>query len=205
MKTNERLEGVKHVLEYVTGFARPSPREALESVRARKPNLHRFKDDGATPNNAHCPLVHYKSVLDLRDAEDPAALFERLFACNGWRKSWRDGIYRYNHFHTRTHEVLGLARGEASVQFGGSSGKLIALKAGDAVCIPAGVGHRRRKASGDLLVVGAYPVYGDYDEPRPSDIDHDRAVAATLRVKAPLTDPVYGKSGPLVDLWRPLT
>jgi uncharacterized protein YjlB len=203
MATHETLEGVKHALEYMTRIGRPSRAEVEERVRRRKANLHRFKDDGATPNNAHCPLVHYKSVLNLDDARDPAAIFERLFASNQWRHSWRDGIYSYNHFHTRTHEVLGVARGSATVQFGGSTGKLIDVKAGDVICIPAGVGHRRRKATRDLLVVGAYPVYGQYDEPRPSEVDHDQALAATLRVKPPLTDPVYGKSGPLVDLWRP--
>jgi uncharacterized protein YjlB len=202
MPTNETVESFKHALEYITGFGRPSQGEIGERLRARKANLHRFKDDGRTPNNAHCPLVHYKSVLDLEAAPDPAALFERLFASNQWRKSWRDSIYPYNHFHTRTHEVLGFARGRARLQFGGTTGKLIEVKVGDVVCIPAGVGHRRRAASKDLLVVGAYPIYGQYDEPRPSQIDHDRAVAATLRVKPPLADPVYGKTGPLVELWR---
>jgi uncharacterized protein YjlB len=205
MRTNERLESVKHALEYVTGFARPSKDELKPRVRERKPNLHRFKDDGQTPNNAHCPLVHYKSVLDLEDASDPAALFERLFASHKWRRSWRNGIYRYNHFHTRTHEVLGFARGEARVQFGGAKGKAIAVQPGDVVCIPAGVGHRRLSSSKDLLVVGAYPPQGQYDEPRPSEIEHDAAVAGTLRVTPPQTDPVYGKAGPVVKLWRPLS
>jgi uncharacterized protein YjlB len=205
MRTHETLETVKHALEYMTGFGRPSANKLQKRVRQRKPNLHRFKDDGRTPNNAHCPLVHYKSVLDLTDAEDPAALFERLFASNKWGGSWRDGIYTYNHFHTRTHEVLGIARGHARVQFGGTNGKLIEVKAGDVIVIPAGVGHRRQSAGKDLLVVGAYPEDGDYDEPKPTEVDHDAAVAATLRVKRPKTDPVHGRKGPLVDLWRPLT
>jgi uncharacterized protein YjlB len=39
---------------------------------------------------------------------------EELFRQNGWRASWRDGIYDYVHYHSRIHEVLGVARGKAT-------------------------------------------------------------------------------------------
>lgn len=146
--------------------------------------------------------MHYRTPVALDARFDPAAIFERLFASNQWRGSWRDSVYPYNHFHTRTHEVLGIAHGQARVLFGGRHGRHLDLKAGDVVIVPAGVGHRRRKASADLLVVGAYPVYGHYDEPRPSEVDGDEARALIQRVKPPLTDPVYGNRGPLTKLWR---
>jgi uncharacterized protein YjlB len=147
------------------------------------------------------PLVHYHSPIALDPTFDPAAIIERVFASNQWRHSWRDSIYPYNHFHTRTHEVLGIAQGQVDVQFGGAHGKRLPLKSGDVVVIPAGVGHRRRKASGDLLVVGAYPDFGRYDEPRPREIDVAMARRAIASVKIPFTDPVYGKSGPLLAAW----
>ena len=133
---------------------------------------------------------------------DPAAVFEDLFAKHGWKDSWRDSIYPYNHFHTGTHEVLGIARGTASVRFGGGKGRVIDVKAGDAIVIPAGTGHRRLVKSKDLLVVGAYPRSGKYDEPRPAEVDHDEAVAKIAKVRLPQTDPVYGVLGPLKSLWR---
>ena len=68
--------------------------------------------------------------------------------------------------------------------------------------LPAGTGHRRIKASDDLLVVGAYPVAGRYDEPRPAEADHAAAVASIARVKLPRRDPVYGVKGPLLELWK---
>ena len=86
-------------------------------------------------NNPGLPLLIYWSVRQKRGL-DPAAIFETLFAANGWKGSWRDGIYDFNHFHTRTHEVLGIARGGARVQFGGLSGRTLTVKAGDVVRLP---------------------------------------------------------------------
>ena len=132
------------------------------------------------------------------DNFDPAAVFEELFARNGWRDSWRNGIYDYVHYHSRTHEVLGVARGHAKVRFGGERGKELRLKAGDVVVLPAGTGHQRLAGSKDLLVVGAYPPSGSCDECRTSAAEHDRALTT---VALPRKDPVYGRDGPLTRLW----
>jgi uncharacterized protein YjlB len=136
------------------------------------------------------------------DNFDPAAMFEELFARNGWRDSWRNGIYDYVHYHSRTHEVLGVARGHARVRFGGERGKELRLKAGDVVVLPAGTGHQRLAGSEDLLVVGAYPPSGSYDECRTSAAEHDRALTAIPKVALPRKDPVYGPDGPLTRLWH---
>ena len=50
-------------------------------MRARKPNLYRFKDDGETPNNPKWPLLIYRSPVDLRGEFDPAAIFEVSLEC----------------------------------------------------------------------------------------------------------------------------
>ena len=90
-----------------------------------------FKDDGVIPNHPKWPLFIYKSAVRLPGALDPAAVFEDLFRANGWGKSWRDSIYKYAHYHSRIHEVLGIARGSCTVQFGGTRGRAFNLKAGD--------------------------------------------------------------------------
>ena len=59
---------------------------------------------------------------------DPAAVLEDLFENNGWGNSWRDGIYDYVHYHSRIHEVLGIAGGAGKVQFGGKRGAHCALR-----------------------------------------------------------------------------
>ena len=195
-------ESLKRTFERVTGIGRPKRREARTSVRPRKAQATRFKDDGLIPNNPTLPFIRYRGVVALKDAADPAAVFEVLFEANGWGGSWRNGIYDYVHYHPRIHEVLGIARGRARVRFGGSKGKVVPLKAGDVAILPAGTGHQALSASKDLLVVGAYPARGQYDEYEGSEQERARAVSIIPKVPLPRTDPVYGPRGPLLALWR---
>ena len=160
------------------------------------PEEHRFADDGAGFPNSPLPLLVYRNALP----PDPAAM-ERAFAANGWSNGWRDGIFRYHHFHSIAHEVLGIAAGEARVAFGGPSGREMAVRAGDVVVIPAGVGHRNVGQSADLLVVGAYPGGADYDIRRGDPGERAAALHAVAAVPLPESDPLSGRGGPLPRLW----
>jgi uncharacterized protein YjlB len=113
------LETLKRIAERAAGLARPGQSQLTKLVRQRKAQTFRFKDDGIIPNHPRWPLVIYRSPVRLDDDFDPAAVFEDLFESNGWGDSWRDGIYDYVHYHSRIHEVLGIARGQGTVQFGG--------------------------------------------------------------------------------------
>jgi uncharacterized protein YjlB len=193
------LESIKHVAEKATGWKRPDRPNSL--VRERKPTSYKFKDDGLIPNHPRWRFLVYKKVVRLPGALDPAAVFEELFESNGWGDTWRDGIYDYVHYHSRTHEVLGIARGRAKVQFGGSKGRTLILSAGDVAVLPAGTGHRCLNASNDLLVVGAYPPTGAYDECT-SVADRKKALVSIPKTVRPRTDPVYGRDGALLQTWR---
>jgi hypothetical protein len=117
------VETLKKITEKATRWARPEQGELVKLVRARKGRTYRFKDDGIIPNHPRWPLVIYGGAVRLDDAFDPAAVFEELFERNGWADSWRNGIYDYVHYHSRIHEVLGIARGHGKVQFGGLKGR----------------------------------------------------------------------------------
>lgn len=156
-----------------------------------------FKDAGAIPNNPGLPLIWWQAALP--PAPGPEA-FEQLFARNGWTQSWRNGIFDYPHFHSTSHEVLGIARGSVRVRLGGATGTEVELQAGDAVAIPAGVGHQNLRASADLLVVGAYPSGAEVDLLRDAGADtqaRDRIAA----VPVPRSDPVEGEDGRLLRHW----
>src|SRR5262245_27434886 len=112
------LEDAKHIIGKATGRGHPDDLEAL--LLRRQPRTYKFKDDGLIPNHPRWPFVVYKRAVRLPRSLDPAAVFEDLFERNGWGDMWRDGIYDWVHYHSRTHEVLGIARGSAKVQFGGS-------------------------------------------------------------------------------------
>jgi uncharacterized protein YjlB len=195
------LEQIKKTVEKATGIGRPAAEDLAGLVKRRSARTFAFEDDGKTPNNPRQPLIVYRDVVHNDRSLDPAAIFEELFAAHGWKSAWRNGIYDFLHFHAVTHEVLGIARGEARVQFGGDKGRTLSVAAGDVVVLPAGTGHRRISSSDDLLVVGAYPDASDFDQHRPGAIDHREAVKRIAKVGVPAQDPVYGREGPLTELW----
>lgn len=141
------------------------------------PEIHHFSDDGRFPNST-LPLLVYRAVLP----PDPAAM-ERAFAANGWTNSWRNGIFDYHHFHSITHEVLGIAAGEAQVVFGGPLGEEATVRAGD------------------VLVIGAYPGGSECDVLNGNPAEYAGAVRAIAALPVPDSDPVSGRGGPLPRLW----
>jgi uncharacterized protein YjlB len=158
-----------------------------------------FADDGRIPNS-RLPVLLYRGVLNAR-SRDMAAAFEELFAAHDWHGAWRDGIYPFHHFHSTTHEVLGVARGWVEVRLGGEAGASLRLEAGDVVVIPAGVGHKHERSSASFLVVGAYPEGRDWDVCRGEPGDRARALTNLAVVPLPTTDPVHGAAGPLRAAW----
>jgi uncharacterized protein YjlB len=169
-------------------------------VRAVEATAHTFADDGTIPNNPALPFLVYPGALNL-PGDDPAAAFETLFERNGWGGSWRNGIYPFAHYHSTAHEVLGICRGEAKVRFGGNTGIVLNVRAGDVVVIPAGVGHQNLGSSADFLVVGAYPRGQRWDLCRGLAGERPQVLHNIARVPLPAADPVYGAKGPLVERW----
>jgi uncharacterized protein YjlB len=161
-----------------------------------EPLTFTFDDDGAIPNS-RLPLLVYRDAVPA-----DAAGIERVFAANRWPPAWRDGVHPFHHFHSSAHEVLGVARGEASVLFGGPNGKVLTVRAGDAVVVPAGVAHCNQGQSNDLLIVGAYPDNAQNpDLRRGKPAEHEAAKRAVNEVPLPPADPIEGIEGVLFRLW----
>jgi uncharacterized protein YjlB len=160
-----------------------------------------FTDDGDIPNHPHWPMIVYHDAVNEAEAAIASA-FETIFAHNGWGNGWRNGIFPFPHYHSNAHEVLGIARGEAVVRFGGGAGKELKVSKGDAVLLPAGTGHQRLQASADLLVIGAYPPGTDYDLKRSGEAEKTLIRERIRKVPKPSADPLAGTSGPMISLWR---
>jgi uncharacterized protein YjlB len=149
-------------------------------------------DDGLVPNNPALPLKVYRSAFATEAARAPEAIIAHL-AANGWGGAWINGIYDFQHYHATAHEVLVIAAGSADVQFGGPSGPLLTVAAGDAVLIPAGVGHCRRSSGASLVVIGAYPAgHEDVDLRRATASDRASALSLIKCVTRPPHDPILG-------------
>jgi len=161
-----------------------------------------FTDDGSVPNNPRLPFLHYRGGADLAGTPDPEEVIEKAFRDNGWGDLWRNGIYEYVHYHSMIHEAMGIARGRATVQFGGKNGREVKLGQGDVCVLPAGTGHQCLWASPDLVVIGAYPKTGKFDLCRGSKAEHAKALETIPKVPLPDTDPLFGREGPLRRLWR---
>ena len=171
-----------------------------ESVQPERLN---FKDDGIFPNS-FLPLLFYHQAI-ATEAKDPASIFEERFAENDWSNSWRNGVYSFSHYHSTSHEVLGVYSGAATLRLAGGHGKNVEVQAGDVIVIPAGVAHQNTGVSDDFGVVGAYPGGREWDllrglpGERPN-ADHNIAV-----LPMPDSDPIYGAEGPLRRIWNSLT
>lgn len=157
-----------------------------------------FTDDGIIPNS-RLPLLLYKHALD--PEEGLVTVMETLFAGNGWTNSWRDGIYPFHHYHSNTHEVLGIYRGFALLQLGGARGRKIMVQKGDVLVIPAGVGHKNLEDE-ELGVIGAYPNGAVPDLLKGLAGERPLADRHIAAVPLPVKDPYFGTEGGLQLIWQ---
>ncbi|HVW97179.1 MAG TPA: hypothetical protein VHA56_14505 [Mucilaginibacter sp.] len=132
-----------------------------------------LKDDGVFPNS-QLPVLFYEDVLNI-PALFPATHVKNLFSDNGWSNSWDDGIFTYHHYHSITHEVLGIYKGETTLKLGGES---------------------------DAGVVGAYPGGMNYDMNYGKPGERPGTDENIKEVPIPETDPVDGLKGSLQKLWQ---
>jgi uncharacterized protein YjlB len=73
-------------------------------LQKKEPELLYFKDDGLIPNSK-LPLLLYKNAFTARD-EKAASWLEQHFAQNNWSNSWRNGIFDFHHYQSKTNEAM---------------------------------------------------------------------------------------------------
>jgi uncharacterized protein YjlB len=159
-----------------------------------------LKDDGIFPNS-ELPVLFYKGVLSL-PALMPGYYIRRLFQKNNWTNSWRDGIYTHHHYHSITHEVIGVCQGQTTLLLGGDEGIKVNLEKGDVLVLPAGVAHKNLFAKDQIKCIGAYPEGKPYDMNYGSPSERPKADENIKNISLPQYDPVFGTQGPLELNWK---
>lgn len=158
-----------------------------------------LEDDGDIPNNK-LPLLLYRKAFNKQGPEG-ARWLEEHFAGNNWLNAWRNGVYSYHHYHSTSHEVLGVYAGSAKLHLGGEQGQKVDVEAGDIIVIPAGVGHKNLGSSQDFGVVGAYPNGSSYDLKTGKSGERPQADKNIAQVPVPSTDPLSGSKGGVAEIW----
>jgi len=170
---------------------------AEQAAEQANPEVLLLKRNGWMPNNELLPVLLYRNAFP--PARDLATEMETVFEKNGWPPQWRNGVYDFHHYHSTAHEVLGFAAGSARLVLGGEGGHELTVSAGDVALLPTGTGHCKLEASPDFLVVGAYPKGATWDICRTAP--DAAAIERMRRVAFPPSDPVSGRSDPLLRHW----
>ncbi len=165
-----------------------------------RPEKIYFEDDGVTPNNK-LPVLVYRTVFK-NTSKGCAQHFEQKFQENNLIGNWRDIVLTEDHYHSTTHEVLGVSRGSVRLHLGGKKGKVLEVSAGDVLVIPAGVAHRSLSNDHDYEVIGGYPDGLSWDMIFCESKKYSQAKKKIELLDLPATDPLFGENGPLLFLWN---
>jgi uncharacterized protein YjlB len=159
--------------------------------------MYYFDQNGSIPNHPYLPVLHYKKVFKNNENN-----IGKIFRANNWGNSWLNGVFDYHHYHSNSHEVLGIMNGSGLLLIGGEGGSKVIVNTGDVLLLPAGTGHKKLSATPDFQVVGAYPNGQSYNVKKEEEAYLEESIDEIEKAPFPKTDPVYGERGPLVKMWR---
>jgi uncharacterized protein YjlB len=164
-----------------------------------QPEKYYLNDDGIFPNSA-LPVLFYKQAIKIPNLF-PAIYLKSIFRRNNWRNAWDNGVFNYQHYHSITHEVMGVYAGGTIIELGGTFGITLYIEKGDVLVIPAGVAHRNLEFIKKFRVVGAYPDGRDFDMNYGKPGERPGTDEKIATVPVPLTDPLMGSKQGLPLLW----
>jgi uncharacterized protein YjlB len=183
-------------------MARTSTLRDLASLTVSR---HLIPARNLTPNTSlqNKPLLIYRSAFP-DSPSTTASTFESHFRSVGVvTPQWRYTMYTTSHFHSTTHEVLGIANGKARLCFGGEEnpGKVeTVVSRGDVLVIPAGVAHKLLEdLEGGFEMVGCYPPEKQWDMCYGKKGEEGK-VEGIKNMGWFERDPVYGEKGPVLDV-----
>ncbi|KAF7597613.1 hypothetical protein BBP40_000091 [Aspergillus hancockii] len=146
------------------------------------------------------PLLIYHGAFEA-SANELQAHLEKIGEVE---PQWVYTMYKQTHFHSTTHEILGVVSGRARLCFGGEANPdrfEPTVEKGDLIIVPAGVGHRLLDDLGpqSFKMVGAYPIGKQWDMCY-GQSDKEEQVKAIERLDWFHADPLYGADGPVLHV-----
>ena len=178
----------------------PSTPTPLSSLKV---STYQIPAHGLTPNTSilHKPLLIYHSAFPSSvTADQIESQLERVGVV---QPQWRYTMYSTSHFHSTSHEVLGIASGSANLCFGNEDNPKrveTVVKRGDVVVIPAGVSHRLLEdLEGGFSMVGSYPKGANWDMCYGREGEEEK-IEGIKKVEWFKRDPVYDDNGPALEV-----
>ena len=176
----------------------------LTPLKDLKVSKHLISAHGRIPNTSiqNKPLMIYHQAFN-PNKTSPSAIESHFQSIGVVEPQWRYTMYSTSHFHSTSHEVLGIAAGEAKLCFGHEDNpKKVeeVLRKGDVIVMPAGVSHRLLEDLSDgFSMVGCYPKGCNWDMCYGKKGEEGK-IDGIKRVEWFKRDPVYGDEGPVLDV-----
>ncbi|KAL1632464.1 hypothetical protein SLS56_003542 [Neofusicoccum ribis] len=171
----------------------------------QEPEIYRFEPTADTPNNV-LPVLVYRSAFS---TSVPLGEIRNVLQSNKWFSDGYSEASKTPIFHSKTHEAHVIIKGRCQLLVGGTQygpppGQMIYLSAGDIVVFPAGISHCLVESEG-YEFIAFYPEKSakrDNCEPRASPKEMKQYNKNIGKVAVPKYDPIGGKEGPLVEIWK---
>ena len=164
---------------------------------------HQIPAHGLTPNTSiqNKPLLIYRSAFP--SSTSASQIEDHLSSVGVVTPQWRYTMYSTSHFHSTSHEVLGIASGKAKLCFGHEDNPKCVeetLTKGDVIVMPAGVAHRLLEdIDGGFSMVGCYPAGSNWDMCYGRSGEESN-IAKIKDLPWFKKDPIYGDEGPVLDV-----
>lgn len=172
----------------------------LNSLRVSR---HQIPAHNLVPNTSiqHKPLMIYHSAF--QPPVSASNIESHLSSIGAVAPQWRYTMYSTSHFHSTSHEVLGIASGKAKLCFGHEDNEKrieTVVEKGDVIVVPAGVAHRLLEdIEGGFEMVGCYPKGLNWDMCYGKKGEESK-VESIKKLPWFEKDPMYGDQGPALDL-----
>ncbi|KAH8698452.1 RmlC-like cupin domain-containing protein [Talaromyces proteolyticus] len=164
---------------------------------------HHIPAWGRIPNTSiqNKPLLIYHSAFKASAPQLSAHLKEVAVVVPQWRYT----MYRQSHFHSTSHEVLGVVSGRARLCFGGEENPGRAepvVEEGDLIVVPAGVAHHLLEdLDGNFAMLGSYPTGKNWDMCYGVETEDEDDIKENILQQSWFDqDPLYGKDGPAIHV-----